>query len=67
VHVVLLVKCQSCGATGYAGNHGDPDSAVSCGCCPEDHHHGHASNETNTPCRPVEIQIMPGGAAITPA
>ena len=32
---------------------GDPHAALQCSCCPEDHHHGKATETTGVPCRPV--------------
>jgi hypothetical protein len=43
---------------------GDPDAALNCNCCPKDHHHGHAANETGTPCRPLVITAVPGTAVL---
>lgn len=37
-----------------------------CGCCPQDHHHGQAANESGTPCRPVTITMLPGSADVLP-
>lgn len=36
---VLHVRCNSCGESASTENALDPDSAVSCNCCPEDHSH----------------------------
>lgn len=35
----LQVTCDSCGTTAHTANGADPDSAVDCDCCPEDHSH----------------------------
>jgi hypothetical protein len=35
----LRVTCDSCGTTAHTQNGADPDAAVDCGCCPEDHSH----------------------------
>ena len=32
--------------------------AKGCTCCPIDHAHGQAANETGTPCRPLLITAM---------
>ena len=40
--------------------------AAGCACCPQDHHHGDAANQ-GTPCRPVTITMLPGGADVAPA
>jgi hypothetical protein len=37
-----------------------PGNAVKCGCCPSDHDHDKAANETDVPCRPVTITLVPG-------
>jgi hypothetical protein len=44
----LRVTCNSCGTAAETFNYANPDSAVECGCCPEDHDH-------NGLCRPVTI------------
>jgi len=41
--------------------------AAGCVCCPQDHHHGNAANASGTPCRPVTITMLPGGADVAPA
>jgi len=37
------VTCKKCGANTLITG-GDPDVALSCRCCPKDHHHGVAAN-----------------------
>lgn len=41
---MLRVQCNQCGTTAWTDNGDDPDSALSCGCCTQDHHHGQAAN-----------------------
>lgn len=36
---MMHVKCNSCGNFALTLNGSDPDSAVKCDCCPEDHSH----------------------------
>lgn len=60
---MLLVMCNSCHAQAFTENGGSPDRAVECGCCPEEHDHGRAANETGEACRPVTIVVIPGGGA----
>jgi len=33
------VKCDSCGQEGWTPDGSNPDAAVKCACCPEDHDH----------------------------
>jgi len=35
----LHVRCDACGKWAHTPNGLDPDSAVDCDCCPEDHSH----------------------------
>jgi hypothetical protein len=42
--VSYLAQCPRCGARATIGQGNDPDSAVTCGCCPQPHHHGQAAN-----------------------
>jgi hypothetical protein len=59
----LLVACNQCHAEVLTEDGTSPDRALVCGCCPLDHDHGQAANETGTPCRPVTISMVtePGG------
>jgi len=46
----LIVTCDSCGKSAETYNGADPDAAVECGCCPEQHSHAGLG------CRTVTIQ-----------
>ena len=48
------IVCKNCQAsvTLYDAD-ADPHAALTCDCCPEDHHHGAAAETTGEPCRPV--------------
>lgn len=68
------LHCPKCGAWAVVPDLRDPDAALQCGCCPLDHHHGHAANacacngdpgldpghEDCTVCRPITITPLPG-------
>lgn len=41
-----------------------PGNAVKCPCCPSDHDHDQAANETDVACRPVTIMIVPGSQSM---
>jgi hypothetical protein len=43
---VLHIQCMQCGKWSVFGAEAgaDPDSALQCGCCKKDHHHGQAAN-----------------------
>jgi len=38
------LSCNRCGGWTTVLDLSDPDSALKCGCCPVDHHHGQAAN-----------------------
>jgi putative aminopeptidase FrvX len=65
------VKCTGseakpgCGASVVIPAATDPDAALDCDCCPEDHHHGQAANETGAPCRPITITAQGPSAQLT--
>jgi hypothetical protein len=61
---MLLVMCNSCRAHAFTIDHGYPDRAVECDCCPDSHDHGENANETGVPCRPVTITVVPGSATL---
>lgn len=50
----LLVSCNSCGRTAETRDGSNPDGALACECCPEDHDHGGRG------CRPVTITAFAG-------
>jgi hypothetical protein len=52
---MLRIQCNQCGRSVVTTDGSDPDSALLCDCCPEDHHHGEAANATGTACRPITI------------
>jgi hypothetical protein len=63
---VHLVTCKNnCGAVATITQDGvdihDALDAAGCTCCPLDHHHGQASADTGTPCRPVTVLLVGGG------
>ena len=57
---MLMVQCKQCGASGFTMDGRHPGNALKCECCPSDHDHDKAANETNVPCRPVNIIVVPG-------
>lgn len=59
------VQCNHCGAFVIIPAGADADAALTCGCCPLDHHHGEAANETGAPCRPVTITLLPGSVPVS--
>jgi len=65
---MLLVQCNGCKDTAFAGDHEDPDAALECGCCPHGDGHDHAAhaNDGNEPCRPVTITLIPGQVTLQP-
>jgi hypothetical protein len=62
---MLHIQCDQCGASVIAADGSDPDAALSCGCCPQDHHHGQAAGESGEPCRPITITV--GQVTVGPA
>lgn len=58
---MLLVQCDGCKKTAFAqdGDHQNPDAALECECCTEDHDHA-ANANAGTVCRPVTITLVPG-------
>jgi len=60
---VLHIQCDQCGASVTTADGTDPDAALACGCCPEDHHHGEAANQTGVPCRPITITVPLAGVS----
>lgn len=36
---MMHVRCNSCGNSAYTSDGSDPDNAVKCDCCPQDHSH----------------------------
>jgi hypothetical protein len=62
---MLMIECKSCSAKVFTEDGRDPDRLLACGCCPVDHHHGKAADETGTPCRPVTIMVLPGTASLS--
>ena len=62
---MLHVRCDQCGASAVIDGGTDPDAALSCGCCPEDHHHGQAADASGEPCRPITITV--GQVSVGPA
>ena len=46
----LTVTCDSCGTSAQTFNGSDPDGALECPCCPEDHSHAGLG------CRTITIQ-----------
>lgn len=59
---MLLVQCNGCKKTAFAqdGEHRNPDAALECDCCAEDHDHAENANAGGEPCRPVTITLVPG-------
>ncbi len=55
---MLRVQCNQCGKSAYTDNVLDPDSALACDCCPQQHDHAAAANacigagvsHAGTPC-----------------
>ena len=42
---MLRVQCNQCQASAYTDNVDNPDDALACACCPQDHSHGLSANE----------------------
>ena len=61
----MLVTCNQCGASATIADGTDPDAALTCACCPQDHHHGQAATESGVACRPITINV--GQVAVGPA
>lgn len=59
---MLLVQCNSCNKVAFTEVGYNPDAALDCDCCPDNHNHGTNANETGVPCRPVTITAMPGSS-----
>lgn len=65
---MLLVQCNGCKAVAFApdGQHENPDAALECACCAQDHDHAAHANAGNVPCRPVTITMIPGQVILQP-
>jgi hypothetical protein len=61
---MLLLLCKKCGAKTFTMDGRNPDMLLKCECCPQDHDHGRAANETGVACRPIEISVCPGTAQL---
>lgn len=73
-----LVQCNQCSERTAVQSAADPDGALGCGCCPEDHHHGQAAAACPrthegpcalgtagcTVCRPLTIVALPDTVAL---
>ena len=71
---MLLIQCNGCKDVATTEGYTNPDAALSCGCCPEDHDHAaaanscdgshkgdcHVSNKDCPVCRSVTITVLPG-------
>lgn len=62
---MLHVQCKRCDAFALTNNHGNPDSALSCGCCTIEHSHGPKvcpnAEKHNEPCKtPTECDVHHG-------
>jgi hypothetical protein len=53
VNPVVTVVCDTCGKKELTADTQDPDSALACDCCPEDHSHAGLG------CRTITIIIGP--------
>ena len=53
----MHIQCNQCGASATVPDGSDPDTALSCDCCPQPHHHGQAATESGEPCRPITITV----------
>ena len=62
---MLHLSCDGCGTSATVADGADPDAALTCGCCPEDHHHGHAADASGKACRPITISV--GRVAVGPS
>ena len=62
---MLHLSCNQCGASATVADGADPDAALTCGCCPLDHHHGQAATESGNACRPITISV--GQVLVGPA
>lgn len=59
------IECKGCAGAVVVETVTDPDAALKCDCCKEDHHHGQAANESGTPCRPITITATGPAARLT--
>ena len=62
---MLMIECLTCHKKAFTEDGRDPDRHLECDCCPEDHHHGRASNETGVVCRGIDIHVLPGSATLS--
>lgn len=78
--MALRIRCDGCGTSVITDTGADPDGALDCGCCPQDHHHGEAANACPghpgkhgkgvpgcTVCRPLTITALAGTFVLRPA
>lgn len=49
---MITVTCNSCGKTAQAADGRNPDAALECACCPQQHDHAGKG------CRPVTIYAV---------
>ena len=64
-YVMLMVECLACHKKHFTEEGRSPDRALECACCPVEHDHGRAANESGKPCRPIEITVLPGSASLS--
>ena len=57
-----IVQCQTCRSITFVPPGQDPHVAVTCKCCPEDHHHGQNANRCSGQhaCHSVADDCEPG-------
>ena len=58
-----MLECNACHQKVFTADARYPDMQLKCGCCPVDHDHGKAA-ENSTPCRPLTVHVLPGAASL---
>jgi hypothetical protein len=61
---VLMFECDQCHVKAFSSDGRNPGRVLKCACCPLDHDHDKAANETDQPCRPLTIHVLPGTAQL---
>lgn len=50
------VQCAKCKATAVVQMNQHVHDALVCGCCPVQHNHGEAANQSGVACRPITVR-----------
>ncbi len=64
---MLVVQCQGCSKVAFAQDHQNPNAALTCPCCPEDHDHDAAANACTGGHETAECPAGPGCLVLTAA